>query len=359
MPMPMTDFLVKRDDLRECRIAESEDPDLGPGQALLRVDSFGLTANNVTYAVLGDLMSYWGFFPAEDGWGRVPMWGFAEVEQSDAEGIEPGARIYGYLPPSSHLVVVPDNVDEHGFMDAAPHRAALPSTYQRYVLTDTDPFYRPDTEEMQMLLRPLFFTSFLIDDQLADEGLADRGPIVVSSASSKTAIGAAFLLARRDGVELIGLTSPRGAEFVDGLGIYGRTVTYDEIDSLERGPATFVDVAGDGDVRLAVHSHFGDELAYSMTVGVTHWEELGAGGGELPGPSPTLFFAPDRVVKRSGDWGAADLQTRVAEAWHPFCEWTSTWLTVIRGQGFEAVQSAYLDALEGRVDPKTAHVLSL
>jgi hypothetical protein len=355
----MADFLVKRDNLRKCRIVESELPELAPGEALLRVDTFGLTANNVTYAVLGDRMSYWDFFPAADGWGRVPMWGFADVEQSEADGVEAGMRVYGYLPPSSHLVVVPANADERGFLDAAPHRAALASTYQRYALTGADPFYRPDTEEMQMLLRPLFFTSFLIDDQLVDEGLASRGPIVMSSASSKTAIGAAFLLAQREGVELVGLTSPRSAEFVRGLGIYDRTVTYDGIDSLERAPATFVDVAGDGEVRLAVHSHFGDELAYSMAVGVTHWEEFGAGEGELPGPSPAFFFAPDRVVKRSGDWGGVELQARVADAWHPFCEWTSGWLDVAHGQGFEAVQSAYLDALEGRVDPQTAHVLSL
>ena len=147
---------------------------------------------------------------------------------------------------------------------------------------------------------------------------------------------------------------------MEGLGIYDSTVTYDSIGSLERGPATFVDIAGDGGVRLAVHSHFGDDLAYSMTVGVTHWEELGAGGdSELPGPAPTIFFAPDRVEKRAKDWGAAPLQARVADAWHGFCEWTGGWLEVAGGQGFEGVQSAYADVLEGRVDPKTAHVLSL
>ena len=244
-------------------------------------------------------------------------------------------------------------------MDASPNRAALPSVYQLYLATEADCFYRADTEEIQMLLRPLFFTSFLIDDQLVDEGLATRGPIVISSASSKTAIAAAFLLGQREGVELIGLTSPRSAPFVEGLGIYGRSVTYDAIDSLERGPATFVDFAGDAAVRLAVHSHYGDQLLHSMTVGVTHWEEIGAGEDELPGPSPTLFFAPDRVVKRSEDWGRAGLETKVADAWHPFCEWTGGWLDLIRSQGFEAVQSAYLDVLEGRVEPKSAHVLSL
>jgi hypothetical protein len=287
------------------------------------------------------------------------MWGFAEVERSEAEGLEPGARVYGYLPPSSHLVVTPVGAGEDGFVDGSPHRAALPSAYQRYTLTDRDPFYRAATEDLQMLLRPLFFTSFLIEDQLADDGLIARGPIVISSASSKTAIGAAFMLAQQEGVELVGLTSPRSAEFVEGLDIYDRTVAYDAIDSLEPGPATFVDIAGDPEVRLAVHSHYGDELIHSMAVGVTHWEGFGAGELELPGPRPKFFFAPDRVVKRSKDWGPAGLQARVADAWHPFCEWTGGWLEVRHGRGFEALQSVYLDVLEGRVDPKTAHVLSL
>jgi hypothetical protein len=267
--------------------------------------------------------------------------------------------VFGYLPPSSHLLVEPASISEAGFVDASAHRAELPSAYHRYLATGPDPFYRPDTEAMQMLLRPLFFTSFLIDDQLDDDGLTTRGQIVMSSASSKTAIAAAFMLARRDGVHLVGLTSPRSAAFVEGLGIYGSTVTYDAIDSLESGPATFVDFAGDGEVRRAVHSHYGDGLAHSMAVGVTHWEGFDAGTDQLPGPTPILFFAPDRVVKRSKDWGAVGLEARVAEAWHPFCEWTSGWLEVVRGQGFEAVQRAYLEVLDGRVDAKTAHVLSL
>jgi hypothetical protein len=356
----MIDFLVKRADLRETRVAESETPAIGSGQALLRVDSFGLTANNVTYAVFGETMSYWDFFPAEDGWGRVPMWGFAEVEESEAEGVEAGGtRLFGYLPPSSHLIVQPVATGEGGFVDGSPHREALPSAYHRYIATGSDPFYRADTEEVQMLLRPLFFTSFLIDDQLADEGLIERGPIVISSSSSKTALAAAFLLRQRDGVELVALTSPRNVSFVEERGIFDRVVAYDAIDSLDRRPATFVDIAGDGDVRLAVHSHYGEELGRSITVGVTHWEDFGRGGRELPGPEPSFFFAPDRVTKRSRDWGRAGLEHKVAAAWHPFCEWTGGWLEMIRGSGFEAVQSAYLDVLEGRVDAKHAHVISL
>ncbi len=274
----MTDFLVKRDELRECRIAEAAAPELEAGQALLRVDTFGMTANNVTYAVFGEAMSYWDFFPAEDGWGRVPIWGFAEVERSEAEGVEPGTRLYGYLPPSSHLVVdAGRRRGEPGSSTARRTGRRCPRPTTATLPTDADSFYRADTEAIQMLLRPLFFTSFLIDDQLDDEGLAARGPIVISSASSKTAIAAAFLLAQRDGVELVGLdldpatpSSSRASGSTTAPSPTTRSIRSSAV------PATFVDVAGDGEVRHAVHSHFGDELLHSMAVGVTHWEELGS-----------------------------------------------------------------------------------
>jgi hypothetical protein len=342
-------------------VAEAKEPPApAPGQAVLRVDSFGLTANNVTYAVFGDAMSYWRFFPADGGWGRVPVWGFAEVEASEAEGVEPGTRVYGYLPPSSHLVVTPRRAGGGGFVDATEHRATLPAAYNGYQSTAADPFYEARTEALQMLLRPLFMTSFLIDDQLDDDGLAARGPVVFSSASSKTAIGTAFLLSQRDGVEVVGLTSRRGTEFAEGLGIYGSVVPYEEAGSLGGGPATFVDIAGDGGVRRAVHEAYGNDLLASIAVGATHHEQFGAGGGgELPGPAPALFFAPDRVAKRTEDWGGAGLTERAAAAWQPFCSWAGGWLEVLEGEGFDAVERAWGEVLEGRVAPRQAHVVSL
>ena len=357
----MSDLLVRREDPRQARIADSPVPDPASGQAVLRVDSVGLTANNVTYALLGEAMSYWRFFPAEQGWGRVPMWGFAEVERSEAEGVDPGTRVYGFLPPSSHLLVTPAGSGEGGFVDGSPHRAELPSAYHRYLATGPDPFHREDTEDIQMLLRPLFFTSFLIDDQLADEGLLDRGPVLISSASSKTAIAAAYMLSRREGSELIGLTSPANAEFVRSLDLYDYVVPYGEIGSLEQREATFVDVAGDVEVRGALHSRLGDRLAHSMAVGMTHWQEgVGIDGpADLPGPPPTFFFAPTRVRKRAEDWGRHGLEERVATAWAPFCEWTQGWLQVLRGSGFEDLRDGFLELLDGGPGPSRARVISL
>jgi hypothetical protein len=353
------DFLIAKDDLHRCRFADPPLAELEPGQARLRVERFGLSANNITYAMFGEAMSYWKFFPSEDGWGRMPVWGFAEVAESEAQQLEPGTRVYGYLPPSSELVVQPARIDERGFLDASAQRASLPAAYNGYARVDADPIYEADTEELQMLLRPLFFTSFLIDDFLDDASLFGARTVVLSSASSKTASGLAFLLSRREGVEVVGLTSERSVAFTDSLGVYDRVVTYGEIESLADTPAVYVDMSGDAQVRSDVHSHYGDALMHSAVVGATHHDRMGAVPDSLPGPPPTFFFAPDRVAKRSTEWGRDGFEQRIAEAWRPYVEWCEGWLEVVRGEGSAPLEQAYLDLLDGKIDPAKAHVLSL
>jgi hypothetical protein len=353
------DFLVAKDDLHRCRFDDSPAAELEPGQARLRVDRFGLTSNNITYATFGEVMSYWSFFPAEDGWGRVPVWGFAEVIESRAEQLAVGTRVYGYLPPSSELVVAPTRIDGRGFVDASPHRAALPAAYNSYAAVAADPIYEERSEAEQMLLRPLFFTSFLIDDFLEEAEFFGASTVVLSSATSKTSNGLAFLLSRRDGVNVVGLTSPRGADFARSLGVYNRVLTYEEIGSLADTPAAYVDMAGNSEVRSAVHDHYGDALVHSAVVGATHRDRMGAVPNSLPGPRPTFFFAPDRVAKRIAEWGRDGFEQRLADAWRPYLRWCEGWLEVIHGEGPEPLQQAYLDLLDGNIDPTKAHVLSL
>jgi hypothetical protein len=353
------DFLVKRDDLHECRVVEAPFPDLEPGQSLLEIGAFGLTSNNITYAVFGEAMSYWDFFPAADGWGRVPVWGFADVAATAHDAVEEGTRVFGYLPPSTHLVVTPDRADARGFVDSFPHRSSLPPAYNSYARVDADPAYEARYEDQQMLLRPLFFTSFLIDDFLGDEGLFGAGAAVLSSASSKTALGTAFLLARREGVEVIGLTSPRNVGFVERLGVYDTVVPYEDVATLPGEASLYVDMAGDAELRRAVHEHLGEALAHDCVVGATHHDRMDAVADPLPGPRPTFFFAPDRVAERTREWGRDGLEARLADAWRPFVEWTSGWLEFVHGRGPEAVERAYLDLLDGRTDASVGHVLSM
>jgi NADPH:quinone reductase-like Zn-dependent oxidoreductase len=353
------DFLVKRDDLHECRLDDTPRPAIEDGQALLEVSHFGLTSNNITYAMFGVAMNYWDFFPAPDGWGRVPTWGFATVRESRVEQLEPGMRVYGYLPPSSELIVQPVRVNENGFVDGSPHRATLPAAYNSYRAAATDPVYEAEREDQQMLLRPLFFTSYLLDDFLAEAELFGADTAVISSASSKTSSALAHLLSRRGGTTVVGLTSERSADFVKGLGVYDHVMHYGDAGQLPAGRAVYVDMAGDAAVRQAVHEHYGDELTHSAVIGATHHDKLGGVPDELPGPRPTFFFAPDRVAKRIADWGAQGLEAKLAEAWHPYVAWTDGWLEVVGGEGGEALEGAYLALLDGRIDAARADVLSL
>ncbi|WP_101948874.1 DUF2855 family protein [Mycobacterium sp. 3519A] len=351
---------LHRKDLHQTRFLHNDAPTPADGQALLRIESFGLTSNNITYAVFGEAMRYWDFFPAsESDWGRLNVWGYAHVEDSRHPDLPTGTRVYGYLPCGDHLLVQPDRVDEKGFVDAAPHRAGLPSVYQGYRNLAADAFYSADHEAAHLVFFPLFFTAFLIDDFLADENFFGADTVVISSASAKTALIAAYLLAKRDGVTTVGLTSAGNKQFVESLDVYDSVMVYDDISALPGERAVYIDISGSGTVRAAVHTRYGDRLGHSAIVGATHWTEMGAGAGELVGPSPVLFFAPDRIVKRGADWGPARLDQSLAEAWQPFAAWSSNWLRVERISSEDDIKRAYLELLDGKVDPASGCIVEV
>jgi NADPH:quinone reductase-like Zn-dependent oxidoreductase len=359
-------FEVRRDRLADTRVVTQPMPEPGPGEALLRVDAFALTANNITYGVAGDSIGYWQFFPAEGGyeggWGRIPVWGFGDVVRSAVDGVAEGARFYGYFPMASHLLVKAERVTKRGFTDGAAHRAALPPVYNQYTATANDPAYRADQEAMQLLFRPLFTTSFFLDDFLVDNDFFGAGTVVLSSASSKTSFGLAWLLHqnRRDRCRVVGLTSAGHKAFVESLGCYDQVVTYDDLASLPREPAVFVDMAGNADVRGALHRHYADALAYSCSVGATHWDRARLqDNAPLPGPKPTLFFAPSQIQKRAKEWGAAGMAQRTAAAWAPFVAVAAGWIDVRQAQGVEAVSATYQEVLQNRARPSDGFILSL
>jgi hypothetical protein len=361
--MSTTTLLVQQDRLDQTRLDETPDVPLADGQVRMRVDSFALTSNNITYAAFGEAMNYWQFFPtAQDGWGVVPVWGFATVVQSLHPGVAVGERLYGYWPMADHTVLQPARLTAAGLSEAAPHRRELHALYNQYLRCNADPFYSPDSEDQQALLRPLFITSWLIDDFLADNAFFGADTMLLSSASSKTAYGTAHQLARRPGLAVVGLTSARNKAFCQRLGCYSRVLAYEELDQLPEGAAAvYVDFAGNAGLRRAIHKRFSN-LKYSCSVGGTHVEQLG-GAKDLAGPRPVLFFAPAQVKKRNGDWGAATLGQRLVQGWREFLATVSDrdapWLATEHHHGAQAVRSAYAQVLAGQGDPARGHILSL
>lgn len=353
------DLLVDRSDLRRLRIDDAPPRALAPGQARLEIERFALTANNVTYGAIGDLLGYWAAFPAPEGWGRVPVWGFARVVESAHDDLEVGRRAFGFLPMSSELVVDADRIGDDGFTDAAPHRAAMAATYHRYVAARDDEAPGSDAEALRMLLYGLFVTSYLVVDFLDEREWFGASQVVISSASAKTALGIARLARAAGAVRVVGLTSPGNVDFLVERDVCDEVLTYDAVGRLAAQPTTYVDVSGDGALRGALHAHLGTDLRHDMILGGTHWDAMGAGGGEpLAGPTPEMFFAPSQIAARAEAWGRAELDRRMDEAWAGHAAWAGGWLAIERRSGLDEVADAFGALLDGTVDARTGIVCS-
>jgi hypothetical protein len=356
-------FIVARNDLDHCKLIETPPPDAAqlPDDALLvKVDRFAFTANNITYATLGDTLKYWELFPAPAGFGNIPAWGFGEVMASRHPDIATGERLFGYFPMSSHLVIEAGHVSRRGLRDVAAHRQNVSPVYNAYARVGSDPAFSGLAGDTQALLRPLFMLSFLVDDFLAENEFFGARKVMLTSASSKTAIGLAHLLhsARKD-ISVIGLTSKANADFVGSLGYHDEIVTYDAIESMPSDrPVALVDMAGNSELRARLHRHFGDGMKHSARIGLTH-RASEANEPTMPGARPQWFFAPDQMRKRAGDWGPGGVDTHFSDAWAGFAPTLERWMRIVDGRGPEAVRQVYLDTLHGRIPPDQGHMLSL
>ncbi|WP_409330575.1 DUF2855 family protein [Trujillonella humicola] len=360
----MTDFLVRRDDPRTTRVADGEPAAtaVAEGTVQFTVERFGLTANNLTYAVLGEQLRYWDFFPAPEGWGRIPAWGFGRVSASGVDGIAPGERFYGYWPMSTRvtLQVTPAGP---GFADSSAARASLPPTYNRYLRALPRTGFPPELDDAAAVVRPLFLTGWLIADQLARSGWHGAGAVVLASASSRTAMCTAAAVGEHaDPPVLIGLTSAGRVASTTATGLYDRVLGYDDIRSLPTGPGglVLVDMAGDAAIRAAVHRATTDVLRASVMVGATHWEQVDLATDGLRGPRPVWFFAPAVADERAAELGQLPFARLLGAAWAAFATTRLPGLVSFRSEtGADALECAYGALLKGDVDPREGLVFSL
>jgi hypothetical protein len=350
---------VKRDAITQTRIVGDAPAPLGDGEARLKIESFSVTANNVTYAVAGDAFGYWNFFPGQGEWGVVPMWGHAVVAESRHPDIAVGERVYGYLPMAESLDVLPGQVSAGGFTDMAAHRQPMSPIYNQYARLNADPEHDPAREGERMIFGPLFKTGFLIESFMRREQWFGAEALICTSASSKTAMALASVARDKSpAVKRIGLTSAGNVDFVRKGGFYDLVMAYDQLAQLPRVPSVLVDFAGNARVIHAAHSALGASLKYSCTVGATH---VGAGFGQdngpLPGPAPVLFFAPHHAVAAIQELGPKAFGEAVAASWSRFIAEAGGAVAIDARSGLEAAADAFVATAEGRADPSVGIVI--
>lgn len=359
----MTRLLMNQSRFEDMPIDSNDAPSAKDGEVVLALDRFSLTVNNITYAAFGDELRYWDFFPTGvDGHGLLPVWGYADVVDSSAAGIEAGQRYFGYFPSATHLVVQPGKTGARSFRDESPHRRALPEVYNWYQRSDNDPFQTAVTEPLHAIFRPLFVTAFGLADFLAEQNFFGAVQVVISSASSRTGYSEAFSIGLHSTIDIVGLTSARHRDFVEGLGLYSRVLAYEDLEQLDPNrPTVYVDIAGNPELQLRVHRHFGVQLVHDAALGASHSHQPPKPDKDLPGPAPTFFFAPDWVARRQNEWGSEEFNRRVGEAVAGFFEHvTRHRLIDIREQhGFDAAREVLVEMLDGRTDPAVGHVIRL
>lgn len=331
------------------------------GEVLVKIDKFALTANNVSYALTGAEIGYWQFFPTNDPYGIVPVWGFADVVETKADGVNIGDRLWGYFPMASHLIMKPTSIRPNSFMDGALHRQSLPMVYNNYQITNNDFPELAALENARSLVFPLFLTSYVIYDFLLDNDWFGASQILIGSASSKTAFGFADIVKNHSGErpKLIGLTSANNVEFVKNLGFYDEVFNYSQINEIAADVKTgFVDMAGDRNITTAIHKHFAQSLVHSTAIGATHWEVGGANKTEFVIPHKFLF-APTQFAKRDAEWGRGVLMRKGQTECIRMSKDLDKTIEIVNITGPSEIIDAWKNLVDGKTSPKIGLICSM
>lgn len=343
-------FEVVKSNFQAFQVQDTESRTLAEGEVRVKIDFFAFTANNLTYAVAGDMLGYWQFFPASaENQGIIPVWGFADVVESSSADVEVGERIYGYLPPATELILLPTNAKADSWFDASAHRQSLPPLYNRYQRLSARVEDARPREIGQALLGPLYMTGYLLYDYLKVNNYFGAEQVVILSASSKTSIGLAYALAQDETPPVVGLTSTGNQGFVEDLGYYQDVVAYDALDSLATKPTVIVDMAGNAELVARLKTKLGEDLKYFVSVGLTHWDQQQA---DLAGGSDkeTFFFAPSYMLERSAE--DKDLPSRVQAFVGQGALASLEWLELKQLDGLDGLAAIYSDMCTGQVSPK-------
>lgn len=356
-----TSFQVRKDDFRQARFLDEPEPlAAAEGELLLRIERFALTANNLTYALYGEILGYWGFHPASDGWGQIPCWGVAAVVDSGCPEVAVGERLFGFWPIARYARLEPRRVEPHLVVEGAAHRQTLATPhmnafYNHYRRLGAEP---AESEGWQCIYRPLGLTGFMLSDFITAHAGFGANRVVLSSASSKTALATAHFLHARGQLELVGLTSPRHQGYTSTSGVYDRVLTYEQTEELDAIPTLYVDFAGDLDVTRRVHVRLAAVLRKSLLVGGTHWSATGPAQA-LPGPQPELYFVPDDIGGRRAEWGPDELEARWSEAWQSLAPVVTRGTALALAEGEAAVRAFHRILLDGIAAPEIGHVFRL
>lgn len=351
-------FQVEKQNLYQSCYRESDLVDLEEGEIRVKIDRYAFTSNNVSYAVTGFSLKYWEFFPTEDPYGIIPVWGYADVVGSKHAEVEVGQRYYGYFPMSTFCTLKPSKVDPFSFTDSSSHRDGLAAIYNRYTrVIKSSELHQEALQNHVPIIHPLFATSFMLHRFLDETAFKDVKQVIITSASAKTSLGLAFMLQRNknlDNRKIIGLTGSGNTDFTRSTNYYDEVMDYRNSPNLSKDKTVIIDIRGNRKFLIQLSEFLGDQMVHIARVGATDWTETGMHSDI---PKAKLFFAPTPLkafFKKHGPTGAMHLINKAAVQ---FIQDTKNTIEVELISGTEQLTNLYLDMINGKVNPRKGYIV--
>lgn len=368
---------------------------------LVQVQRFGFSANNVSYQALGEApdFRYFDFHAAPESkdvsprtHGLVPVWGFGTVVASSLPQIRVGEKVYGYLAPARYLLlpVTPSSINKYFFYVPRPHLPADRRPYNQITRCGNDAQYNPLPlrEDMTMLYRPLFWTSYWCEDWLFTASYRGARRFLISSASAKTSFTMAYCVKRRiqnaglKDIYIVGVTSKRNIAFTKSLGLYDDVVEYDNFTSSALVKKLdekwiYIDGAGNEKFNDRVVSHFnpGGHLVGDVRLGFTTLTPSTTADKAAPVPVPSgskaltsqpatyqgaeVFFMPEWLQLRLKQLSVKTVTAMQQEAWKDLMRDGKDWVKIEQIYGGDKVKEVYKKILKGELSPDRGMIWSL
>lgn len=332
---------------------------------LIKIDFFSFTANNATYAALGDSYKYWNFYPTRDAasFGSIPVWGYGTVIQSNTN-IKQGEHIFGYFPPSRFVVFNPIKINPDNFIVSRPDLPQDRLVYNTYIRTNHSYSFKSlvGYEDVISVFWPLFATGYYLADMITCKNFkVDK--IIVTSASSKTAMSFAYSFKLFGNKQpLIALTSHQNLDFVKSLKLYDQVFSYNQVKEIS-GSCIITDFAGNQDLNTSLEKHLGKNRHHTISVGMSHFNpnsKLVGFDKEIDSNKRSeIFFAPSFVQQRYRELGKDVAKKREDDDWIRVVPVAKHWIKMEKVFGVEGALDVVRLVIDGKGDPKVGYVLSM
>lgn len=141
--------------------------------------------------------------------------------------------------------------------------------------------------------------------------------------------------------------------------MYNETVGYDSMESLDVSKrSVIIDMSGNQQVLANLHELLGDNMAMTLNVGITHWDEMQPKAGIIRDRCEQ-FFAPSHIQEMMKRMGPQEFQADSTRFVTESAMKTRSWLRIKELGSLQDLTEHYQAVFDGKIDANTGLIVNL